>query len=168
VQRWATIEFRFRSYQGPEAEVQRAHVRFTTPSPNFNREFFSRIHCSQEKCPEVIERRKPARRSVAHGSPLYLQKGTTMLEFTGTKRQLDPTYSTTPQKIEEQKRESLSASKASPFSSSSIRQTFSAEQLNERIARRAYEIYEARGRQGGQELEDWLRAEQQVKSETIG
>jgi hypothetical protein len=91
-----------------------------------------------------------------------------MLEFTGTKRQLDPTYSTTPQKIEEQKRESLSASKASPFSSGSIRQTFSAEQLNERIARRAYEIYEERGRQDGQELEDWLRAEQEVKSETIG
>lgn len=33
---------------------------------------------------------------------------------------------------------------------------------NERIARRAYELYEQRGRQEGRELEDWLDAERQV------
>jgi Protein of unknown function (DUF2934) len=32
----------------------------------------------------------------------------------------------------------------------------------ERIARRAYELYEQRGRQEGLELEDWLNAEQQL------
>lgn len=35
-----------------------------------------------------------------------------------------------------------------------------------RIARRAYEIYERRGGQQGQELEDWLQAEREVDSET--
>jgi hypothetical protein len=31
-----------------------------------------------------------------------------------------------------------------------------------RIAQRAYELYEQRGRQEGQDLEDWLHAEQQL------
>jgi len=31
-----------------------------------------------------------------------------------------------------------------------------------RIAQRAYELYEQRGRQEGQALEDWLNAEQQL------
>ena len=37
----------------------------------------------------------------------------------------------------------------------------------ERIRRRAYEIYEQRGRQDGLEVEDWLRAEQEVSSERV-
>ena len=32
----------------------------------------------------------------------------------------------------------------------------------ERIARRAYELYEQRGRQEGRDVEDWLNAEQQL------
>jgi len=32
----------------------------------------------------------------------------------------------------------------------------------ERISRRAYELYEQRGRQEGRDLEDWLKAEQQL------
>ena len=32
----------------------------------------------------------------------------------------------------------------------------------ERIARRAYELYEQRGRQEGRDVEDWLDAEQQL------
>lgn len=32
----------------------------------------------------------------------------------------------------------------------------------ERIARRAYELYEQRGRQEGRDVEDWLKAEQQL------
>ena len=32
----------------------------------------------------------------------------------------------------------------------------------ERIARRAYELYEERGRQEGRDVEDWMKAEQQV------
>jgi hypothetical protein len=33
---------------------------------------------------------------------------------------------------------------------------------HDRIARRAYELYELRGRENGHELEDWLRAEREV------
>ncbi len=32
----------------------------------------------------------------------------------------------------------------------------------EEVRRRAYEIYEARGRQDGSAVEDWIRAEQEV------
>ncbi len=34
--------------------------------------------------------------------------------------------------------------------------------LEEHIRRRAYDLYEARGRQDGHELDDWLEAEAQV------
>jgi hypothetical protein len=37
-----------------------------------------------------------------------------------------------------------------------------ADWTHERIARRAYELYEERGRQDGQALEDWMTAEQQL------
>lgn len=42
--------------------------------------------------------------------------------------------------------------------------------LEEQIRRRAYELYEAQGRQDGHDLDDWLRAEEQVtqkKARTI-
>ncbi len=32
----------------------------------------------------------------------------------------------------------------------------------EKIAKRAYELYEQRGRQDGHETEDWLQAEQEI------
>lgn len=35
-------------------------------------------------------------------------------------------------------------------------------QAYERIAQRAYELYEQRGRQDGRALEDWVNAEQQL------
>lgn len=34
---------------------------------------------------------------------------------------------------------------------------------HDEIARRAYELYEARGREPGFEVDDWLRAEREVK-----
>ena len=34
--------------------------------------------------------------------------------------------------------------------------------LEEQIRRRAYEIYEERGREDGNELDDWLRAEAEI------
>lgn len=37
-----------------------------------------------------------------------------------------------------------------------------AESIRHSIAYRAYELYEARGREGGHELEDWFRAEAEV------
>ena len=36
--------------------------------------------------------------------------------------------------------------------------------LYERIAQRAYELYEQHGRQAGYELEDWLQAEREIRS----
>ena len=33
---------------------------------------------------------------------------------------------------------------------------------HERIARRAYELYEQRGRQDGRDVEDWAKAERQL------
>jgi DUF2934 family protein len=36
--------------------------------------------------------------------------------------------------------------------------------LHERIAQRAYELYEERGRRAGYALEDWLRAEREIRS----
>jgi hypothetical protein len=37
--------------------------------------------------------------------------------------------------------------------------------LEERIARRAYEIHVERGRQEGRELDDWLQAEKEIAAE---
>jgi len=44
---------------------------------------------------------------------------------------------------------------------------FSEHDLTPQIAQRAYELYERRGRQGGQPDQDWLRAERQIKLEAI-
>jgi hypothetical protein len=35
-------------------------------------------------------------------------------------------------------------------------------QLEHQIRQRAYELYEARGREEGHELEDWFRAEEEI------
>jgi len=35
----------------------------------------------------------------------------------------------------------------------------------ERISRRAYELYEQRGRQEGRDVEDWVKAEQQLAAQ---
>ncbi len=40
--------------------------------------------------------------------------------------------------------------------------------LEEQIRRRAYELYEARGRKGGEELKDWLQAEAEIRRRAIG
>ena len=34
--------------------------------------------------------------------------------------------------------------------------------VKERVSRRAYELYEARGREDGHDVEDWLRAESEL------
>jgi hypothetical protein len=39
--------------------------------------------------------------------------------------------------------------------------------LAEKIRRRAYELYEQRGRDGGHELEDWLRAEEEITGRKV-
>ena len=40
--------------------------------------------------------------------------------------------------------------------------TESASEVQEQIRRRAYELYEERGRADGRDLEDWLQAESEV------
>jgi DUF2934 family protein len=40
--------------------------------------------------------------------------------------------------------------------------------LNEQIARRAYQYWEARGREDGYDLEDWFRAEQELAPPPVG
>jgi len=40
--------------------------------------------------------------------------------------------------------------------------TQSTSELQEQIRRRAYELYEQRGRDDGHELDDWLRAESEL------
>lgn len=35
--------------------------------------------------------------------------------------------------------------------------------LEDEIRRRAYELYEQRGREDGRDLEDWLQAEEEIK-----
>lgn len=46
--------------------------------------------------------------------------------------------------------------------SGSAIQISKADWTHERIARRAYELYEQRGRQEGRALEDWVNAERQL------
>jgi hypothetical protein len=55
--------------------------------------------------------------------------------------------------------------KKPPTTASSERQN-----LEEDIRHRAYELFEARGREDGHELDDWLRAEEEItqqKARTI-
>jgi hypothetical protein len=40
--------------------------------------------------------------------------------------------------------------------------------IEEEIRRRAYELFEARGREEGRELDDWLRAEQEITGHKSG
>jgi hypothetical protein len=57
--------------------------------------------------------------------------------------------------------------KKSPATVTSEPQEF---ELEYQIRLRAYELYEARGRQDGHEVEDWLRAEEEItekKARTI-
>jgi hypothetical protein len=46
--------------------------------------------------------------------------------------------------------------------SSAARTTESTVDLQEQVRRRAYELYEQRGREDGHELDDWLQAESEV------
>jgi hypothetical protein len=41
------------------------------------------------------------------------------------------------------------------------------DELQERIARLAFQLYEARGREDGHDIEDWLRAEAVLRREAI-
>ena len=49
-----------------------------------------------------------------------------------------------------------------PYKKPSATTVSDPQELEERIRQRAYELYEARGRGDGQDLEDWLRAEEEI------
>jgi len=40
-------------------------------------------------------------------------------------------------------------------------------ELEDQIRLRAYELYEARGREDGHEMEDWLHAEEEIKEKKV-
>ena len=41
------------------------------------------------------------------------------------------------------------------------------QELENQIRQRAYELYEARGREDGHDLEDWLRAEEEIMEQKV-
>jgi hypothetical protein len=45
--------------------------------------------------------------------------------------------------------------------------TSEAQELEHQISLRAYELYEARGREDGHTLEDWLRAEEEIREKKV-
>jgi Protein of unknown function (DUF2934) len=55
-----------------------------------------------------------------------------------------------------------------PMAAQPMAQNKNAADMEERIRRRAYEIYEARGRQDGRAEEDWLLAEEEITGITGG
>ena len=42
------------------------------------------------------------------------------------------------------------------------------DEVRERIAKKAYELYERRGREAERDVEDWLKAEELVRKEMTG
>lgn len=61
-------------------------------------------------------------------------------------------------------KETVSNSTTSTMSASTPRMSPNSAQAQDRIAVRAYALYEQRGRQEGRALEDWVNAEQQLAS----
>ena len=59
---------------------------------------------------------------------------------------------------------SPAATKKQPTTEISELQEF---ELEYQIRRRAYELYEERGREDGHELEDWLRAEEEIREKKV-
>ena len=49
-----------------------------------------------------------------------------------------------------------------PNPTSTLEPSQSLEMIQERIRQRAYELYEQRGREDGNDLDDWLKAESEV------
>jgi Protein of unknown function (DUF2934) len=56
---------------------------------------------------------------------------------------------------------------ANPPKKSPATMTNDLQELEHQIRLRAYELYEARGREDGYELEDWLRAEGEIASKKV-
>ena len=61
-------------------------------------------------------------------------------------------------------KETVSNPATSTMSASTPRMSPNSAQAQDRIALRAYALYEQRGRQDGQALEDWVNAERELAS----
>jgi len=56
---------------------------------------------------------------------------------------------------------------ANPSKKSTATVTSEPQELEHQIRLRAQELYEARGREDGHELDDWLRAEEEITSKKV-
>jgi hypothetical protein len=56
---------------------------------------------------------------------------------------------------------------ANPPKKSPATVTCEPQELEHQISLHAYELYEARGREDGHELDDWLRAEEEIREKTV-
>jgi Protein of unknown function (DUF2934) len=56
---------------------------------------------------------------------------------------------------------------ATPKATAGKRETLTPEERHEQISRRAYELYEQRGRHDGNDLRDWLQAEAEIEADVV-
>ncbi len=56
---------------------------------------------------------------------------------------------------------------ANPSKKSPATVTSDQQELEHRIRERAHELYEARGREDGHELDDWFRAEEEITEKKV-
>ncbi len=56
---------------------------------------------------------------------------------------------------------------ANPQKKSPATVTSEPHELEQQIRLRAYELYEARGREDGHDLEDWLRAKEEITQKSV-
>ncbi|MBI3301752.1 MAG: DUF2934 domain-containing protein [Deltaproteobacteria bacterium] len=69
--------------------------------------------------------------------------------------------------IREAARSTRKRGKTNPRKTQPPRLTISDEALYERVARKAYELYQQRGEEHGRDLDDWLTAERLVQEELL-
>ncbi len=56
---------------------------------------------------------------------------------------------------------------ANPPKKSPVTVTSEPHELEHQVRLRAYELYEARGREDGHDLDDWLRAEEEITQKNV-
>jgi hypothetical protein len=56
---------------------------------------------------------------------------------------------------------------ATPTAAAGKRAALTPEERHEQISRRAYELYERRGRHHGNDLRDWLQAEAELEGDVV-
>jgi Protein of unknown function (DUF2934) len=77
----------------------------------------------------------------------------------------DPTlYTFFPRRIQQSRSEDAMPKAGEPRSTPRGRSTAATLPETDQIARRAHELYEARGRTDGRDLDDWLQAERELQA----